>query len=120
MQKSNITNKQKVTLSLACFISMCVLALSLHAKDLVRYHDMEVARKVDYRNISEKAASELHDHVDKQIVKNLIKNTSNDSILLTRSRGEMPEVHEGDPGIASRLSEKILLWRIFLTLPFTV
>ena len=67
----NIINK--LTFITATFIAGCVLLVSIHAKDIVKYTDTSTASRVVYNDISKKAVGELHDHVDKQVVKSLVK-----------------------------------------------
>lgn len=106
--------------SLASFIALSVLLLSLHAKDLVRYGDLAYARTTEYRDLSEKASGELHDHVDKQVLKAFGK-TAGDGFTLSRGRDDTftPDAEE-DPGLLTRIHEHLLMLRVFASLPFAV
>ncbi len=114
--KTNIQNK--FLYFLALLLSCSVLLLSVHAKDLVAYHDAEVIRKMEYKDISAKAAKELHDHVDKQVLKNKSSDASSNYLLAIRSRGEIDAYEDEDPGLWGRFHETLLMWRIFASLPF--
>lgn len=94
--------------------------LSVHAKDIVHYTDAATASRVAFHDISAKAASELHDHVDKQVVKTFDNSGSGDHFVIgTRTREDIDMLNEEDPGLWGRLSEQILLFGVYLSLPFT-
>lgn len=113
-----ITLKQRGTTALACLLTVGVLAVSLHAKDIIKYGDTTAAKQVEFRDISDKAAKELHDHVDKQILKSFAKAFS-DGSLVARTREDTPDIMEDDPGLVGRFTEHLLLWHIYATLPFS-
>lgn len=94
--------------------------LSVHAKDIVHYTDAATASQVEYHDISAKAARELHDHVDKQVIKTFDKSgTSDHFVMSNRSREDVDMLNEEDPGLWGRLSEHILLFGVYISLPFT-
>lgn len=116
MSKIKTTIYQKFTVGLASCITVAVMLVSVHAKDVASYHDESVARQVNLQDISQKAVKELHDHVDKQIIKDFTKVFSDNSMLTSRNRDELAAAFEEDPGLWARFSHKMLLWRAYLTL----
>ena len=121
MLKTNTSIKQKIVITVACFVTVCVFLLSVHAKDIVHYTDETVASQVGSHEISAKAASELHDHVDKQVVKTFSNSGTSDSFILnTRSKQELDMLNEEDPGLWGRIQETLLMWGVFASLPFAV
>lgn len=120
MQKTKTSLKEKTIVGIACFLASSVFMLSVHAKDIVHYTDTETASRVELHEISAKAASELHDHVDKQVLKTFDKSGTGDHFVMgTRTRGNAEMLNEEDPGLWGRLSEQILLFGVYLSLPFT-
>ncbi len=120
MQTAKTKLSQRIIIALAGLVAFSVLLLSVHAKDLVQYRELANLGRVEYRDISEKAAGELHDHVDKQVLKTFAK-TFNDNYTTSRGReGDYMPTTEEDPGILGRLQETILMWRIYASLPFVV
>ena len=105
-------------------MAICVLLVSVHAKDLVKYTDIPTASRVVYNDITKKAVGELHDHVDKQVVKSLVKTfdkSSTDNYVSTaRSRQDIDTASEEDPGLWGRLHEAIMIWRVYASMPFAV
>lgn len=119
--KTKTTLKEKLTITLAGLIAFSVFLLAIHAKDLVRYSDADAAIKVTYKDISKKSIGELHNHIDKQMVKTFDKGTSDNAIVASRNRGDLDLLPgEEDPGILVRLQETLLLWHIYASLPFAV
>ena len=119
----NIINK--LTFITATFIAGCVLLVSIHAKDIVKYTDTSTASRVVYNDISKKAVGELHDHVDKQVVKSLVKtfdksSASDNYVSTARSRQDIDTAYEEDPGLWGRLREAIMIWHVYASLPFAV
>ena len=112
------TIKQKLTVILACFLAFCVMTVSVHAKDIVQYGDATIAQTIGFRDITDKAVKELHDHVDKQVLKSFAKSFT-DGSMLTRTREDTPDIMEDDPGLMSRFTEHLLMWHVFVTLPFS-
>ena len=111
---------QQFILNFAGIMAFSVLLLSVHAKDVFLYRELLHASKSGYHDIGEKAASELHDHVDKQVLKTFTK-TFSDNLTISRGREEdYAPSHEQDPGIIGRVQETFLLWRIFASLPFAI
>lgn len=111
---------QSFIVGMASFIALSVFLLSIHAKDVVQYRELMAANRIEYHDISEKAASELHDHVDKQILKTFAK-TFGDNYTISRGRESDYTPHlEEDPGLLARLQEKLLIWRVYASLPFAV
>ena len=110
---------QSCIIGIASFMALSVFLLSIHAKDIAQYRELMNA-KVEYRDISEKAAGELHDHVDKQILKTFAK-TFGDGITISRGREDdyTPSLEE-DPGLLARIQETFLLWQVYASLPFAV
>ena len=110
---------QKFTVLVACMLTVCVFLVSIHAKDLVHYNDIAYVqtKAYGYGDITEKAVKELHDHVDKQVLKSFSK-VFGDSTAI-RGRIESIEADEEDPGILARIREHILIWRIYASLPFS-
>lgn len=116
--KTNIYSS--LVIGLASFIALSVFLLSLHAKDLVRYGDLAYARTTEYRDLSEKASGELHDHVDKQVLKAFGK-TAGDGFTLSRGRDDTFTADtEEDPGLFVRIHEQFLMFRVFASLPFAI
>lgn len=120
MQTAKTKMFQSFIVAIAGFIAFSVLLLSVHAKDIVQYRELMNVSRVEYRDISEKATGELHDHVDKQVLKTFAKSFS-DSYAISRGREDdfTPEF-EKDPGLLGRIQETFLLWRIYASLPFAV
>lgn len=115
---------QSCIVGLAGIIAFSVLLLSVHAKDVFAYRELINQGRVEYHtasgDVSEKAASELHDHVDKQVLKTFGK-TFSDNITVSRGReGDYTPDTEQDPGLLGRLEETFLMWRVYASLPFTV
>lgn len=120
MLKTNIVKlKQHFTVGLAFLLAFCVLTVSVHAKDIVKYGDAALAKAIDFRDITDKAVKELHDHVDKQVLKSFAK-TFSDGSINARTREDTPDIIEDDPGLMSRFTEHLLMWHVYATLPFSV
>lgn len=117
MQKTNISLKERLVFAFACFIAMAVGLLSLHAKDIVKYHNAG-APDLKYQDVSAKATSELHNHVEKQVMKTF-QSFSDGSLVASRNRDDIDAFVEEDPGLWGRLSEQMYLWGVFVTLPFS-
>jgi hypothetical protein len=111
---------QSFIVGIAGLIAFSVFLLSVHAKDVFQYRELMNANRIEYRDIGEKAVGELHDHVDKQVLKSFSK-TFGDGFAISRGREDdyTPEIEE-DPGLLGRLQETFLLWRVYATLPFVV
>lgn len=121
MSKTNILLKDRIIIIIAFFIASCVFMLSVHAKDVVHYNDIAAASQVGYHDISSKATSELHDHVDKQIVKTFDKNgTSDNGLLSVRSKEDLDMVSDEDPGLWGRFHETLLLLGVYASLTFHI
>lgn len=120
MQTAKTKMFQGFIVGIASFIAFSVLLLSLHAKDVFQYRELLNVNRVEYHDIGEKAVGELHDHVDKQVLKTFSK-TFGDSFAVSRGREDdyTPDLEE-DPGLLGRLQETFLLWRVYATLPFAV
>lgn len=118
MLKTNITIREKIVFAIACVIAGCVFMLSVHAKDLVGFTDTNVTSQVGYHDITAKAASELHDHVDKQVVKTFSSSSADSFIMNTRAKEDLDMLNEEDPGLWGRLHETLLMWGVFASLPF--
>lgn len=114
--KSNI--KTNFIYGLAMLLSVSVLLLSVHAKDIVAFHDATVTSKIEYKDISAKAAKELHDHVDKQVLKNKSSDATSNYLLAIRSREEAGVYEDEDPGLWGRFHETLLIWRVYISMPF--
>lgn len=110
--------KQTLTIALACVLAFAVLCISVHAKDIVKYGDTTVAKQVQFKDITDKAVKELHDHVDKQVLKSFSK-MFNDGSITARTREDTPDIMEDDPGLMSRFTEHLMFWHVFVTLPFS-
>lgn len=120
MQTAKTKMFQGFIVGIASFIAFSVFLLSVHAKDIVQYRELIDANRVEYHTISEKATGELHDHVDKQVLKTFAK-TFSDGFTVSRGREEdyTPTLEE-DPGLLGRIQETFLLWRVYASLPFMV
>ena len=120
MQTAKTKIFQSFIVSIAGVMALSVLLLSVHAKDIVQYRELLNASRIEYHDIGEKATGDLHDHVDKQVLKTFAKSFG-DNYTMSRGREEnyMPET-EKDPGLIGRLEEKFLMWRIYASLPFVV
>jgi len=120
MQTAKTKIFKGIIVSVASFIAFSVLLLSVHAKDLVQYREFISAARVEYRVIAEKSTGELHDHIDKQVLKTFSK-TFGDGITISRGReDDFTPALEKDPGILARLEEKFLLWRVYASLSFAI
>lgn len=106
-------------ISLASLIAFSVFLVSVHSKDLAKYNDITYARSSSYNDLSEKAVKELHDHVDKQVLKSFSKVFNDGSMLASRSRDDFDATYEEDPGLWGRFHEQLMLWRVFASLPFS-
>ncbi|NCU30623.1 hypothetical protein EOL73_03450 [Candidatus Saccharibacteria bacterium] len=112
--------KSYFIVSLASFIAFSVFLISIHSKDLVKYSgDASFAKVTTYNDLSDKAVKELHDHVDKQILKSFSKVFNDGSIIASRSRDDFDATYEEDPGLWGRFHEQLMLWRVFVSLPFS-
>lgn len=121
MLKTNISIREKIVFAIACFVAGCVFMLSVHAKDIVYYTDATVANQIGFHDITAKAVSELHDHVDKQVVKTVDNSGSSDSFVMnTRAKEDLDMLNEEDPGLWGRIHETLLMWGVFASLPFAV
>lgn len=124
MQTVKTKTFQSIIVGIAGLMAFSVFLLSIHAKDIIQYRELMGSNRTEYRStngdISDKATSELHDHVDKQVLKTFAK-TFGDGFTISRGREDeyTPEL-EKDPGILGRLEEKLLLWRIYASLPFAI
>ncbi len=120
MQTAKTKKFEGLIVGIASIIAFSVLLLSIHAKDIVQYRELMNATRVEYHDLSEKAVSELHDHVDKKVLKTFAK-TFGDGITITRGReDDFTPALEKDPGILGRIEETFLLWRVYASLPFAV
>ncbi len=121
MLKTNIiTVKQKIIFGFACFIALCVMMATLHVKDIVRYGSYAgTVAPVRYRDVAEKAVSDLHNHIDKQMVK-VFGKAMGDTVAVNRGRDESDETSEDDPSLLERLSDALLIWRVYATLPNSI
>lgn len=120
MQKFKTNIYEYFIVGIASFIAISVFLLSVHAKDIFHYQELISTANVRYDKISEKAASELHDHVDKQVLKSFSKSFG-DTMAVSRSREQnYTPSHEEDPGLLARIQETLLIWRIYASLPFSV
>lgn len=117
MTKTNI--KSYLVVGLASFIAFSVLLVSVHSKDLAKYNDIGYAKSTTYTDLSEKAVKELHDHVDKQVLKSFSKVFNDSSVVASRSRDDFDATYEEDPGLWGRFHEQLMLWRVFVSLPFS-
>ena len=114
-----ITLKQKITVALAFCIAMSVMLAALHLKDIVKVSSVsDYTPASQYKDVTQKASEDLHNHVDKQMVKAFAK-TFGDTITASRSRDDDDMFAEDDPGLVGRLTEQLMLWRIFVTMPFS-
>ena len=116
MQKINKNVKEKVIIGIACTIAVAVFLLSLHSKDLVKYG--RSIERPELKDVSAKAVAELHDHVEKKVVKSFSNSINDGQLQLSRSRGETEVFADEDPGLWGRFHETLLMWRIFASLPF--
>lgn len=117
MQKTKISVKQHIVFGFAGFITLCVALLSLHAKDLVRYRILEPSETA-YQDVSAKAAADLHNHVDKQVMKTF-SSFNDGAIMASRSRDDIDAYVDEDPGLWGRVSEQFYLWGVYITMPFS-
>lgn len=117
MIKTNI--KSYFVVGLASFIAFSVFLVSVHSKDIAKYSDTSYARSTTYNDLSEKAVKELHDHVDKHVLKSFSKVFNDGSMLASRSRDDFDATYEEDPGLWGRFHEQLMLWRVFVSLPFS-
>lgn len=124
MQTAKTKLFQSLIVGVASMLAFSVFLLSVHAKDIVQYRELMNPGRVEYHaassDVTDKAMSELHDHVDKQVLKTFSK-TFGDSYTMSRGREEnyVPEA-EKDPGLLGRLEEQFLMWRVYTSLPFAV
>lgn len=124
MQTAKIKIFQSFIVGIASVVAFSVFLLSVHAKDVFQYRELTNPGRVEYHaasaDITDKAASELHDHVDKQVLKTFAKSFG-DNYTMSRGREEnyVPEI-EKDPGLLGRLEETFLIWRVYASLPFVV
>lgn len=120
MQSIKTKTIQSFVVGVASVMAFSVLLLSVHAKDLVQYREPLNMTRVEYHDISDKASGDLHDHVDKQVLKTFAKSFG-DNYTMSRGREEnyMPET-EKDPGLIGRLEERFLMWRIYTSMSFAI
>jgi len=117
MTKTKIAVKDRITFGFACFIALSVLMLSLHVKDLVKYRTVESVG-VRYEEVSAKASADLHNHVEKQVMKTF-QSVSDGNLIASRNRDDVDAFVEEDPGLWGRFSEQLYIWGIYLTMPFS-
>jgi hypothetical protein len=119
MHKTKTTLKDHIVFGIACIIASAVLMLSLHIKDLVKYRIVESNDvNVKYADVTAKATSDMHNHVEKQIMKTF-QNFNDGSVIASRNRDDVDAFVEEDPGLWGRLSEQLYLWGVFITMPFS-
>lgn len=117
MQKINKNVKEKLVIGIACIIATAVFLLSMHSKDLVKYG--RAMERPELKDVSAKAVAELHDHVEKKVVKSFSNSINDGQLQLSRSRAEAEIIPDEDPGLWGRFSEQLFLWGIYLTMPFS-
>ena len=87
----------------------------------MRSNVVSAANQVGLHDISAKAASELHDHVDKQVVKTFDNSgTSDNFIMNNRSKQDLDLLGEEDPGLWGRIHETFLMWGVYASMPFAL
>lgn len=111
--------KSYFIVGLASLIACSVFMISVHAKDVVKYGDAYYARQLSYNDLTDKAVKELHDHVDKQVLKTFSKVFNDGSVLASRSRDDFDATYEEDPGLWGRFQEHLMYIRVFMSLPFS-
>ncbi|HMR72929.1 MAG TPA: hypothetical protein PKD68_02875 [Candidatus Saccharibacteria bacterium] len=117
MQKTNKNVKEKVIIGIACAIAVAVFLLSLHSKDLVKYG--RSIERPELKDVSAKAVAELHDHVEKKVVKSFSNSINDGQLQLSRRLGEAEVFADEDPGLWGRFSEQLFLWGVYITMPFS-
>lgn len=124
IHKTKTSFKKRIIFGISGGIAASVLLLSVHAKDLVSYsitsQSLDKVEKVQLKDVSEKASSDLHNHVSKQIVKTFDTSSGDSIIASSRGRDDLDMIGEDDPGLWGRVHETLLMWRALATLPFTI
>lgn len=118
MQKTKTSVKEKIIFALACVIASAVFLLSLHAKDIVKYGTIDTPT-LKYQDITAKAVAELHDHVEKKVIKSLTSSMHDGQLMTSRNRDDADAFVDEDPGLWGRISDQFMIWGIYLTLPFS-
>ncbi len=120
MIKTNtITLKEKLIFAFACVIALSVFMATLHLKDIVRLNALaDLTTTAKYHDISEKAAQDLHNHVNKQMVKAFI-NSPGDGVIMGRTRDDIEATIESGTSLFTLVHEQLQLWRVYLSLPFS-
>lgn len=104
--------------SLAYILAMAVVMSSLHIKDIVANNNEAAIQAAQQRtarahmeDVSAKAMSELHNHVEKTMVKSLVKAMS-DPAVVGRQRQTIEDAMESDRGLSVVLMEMLLMFRL--------
>lgn len=116
--KTKITIKNMFTL-LACFMGLAVVLASAHAKDVVRAsHPTDVATIISRPgDINAKAIGDLHNHIDKQTLKNIAM----DNPQAARERELKGVVDENRArGIAEIIEEMVAFYRLAFAMRFSL
>lgn len=120
MTKTKKSPYRRCIVALASFLASSVFLLSVHAKDIAHYTDTALASKLELHDLTQKAASELHDHVDKQVLKSFSKSFS-DQIVASRNRDDDHDTAAAeDPGLLGHVHALFLMCSIYASLPFSL
>ncbi len=115
MLKTNI--KTHLVVALASLLAFAVVLTAVHAKDLVKYSD--TLGDLQLNDLSKKAASDLHNHVDKQVLKGFVKQVGDGNDTLRQRDSRELADHASAPQSLSELLENLLLrWQVRFAFAF--
>lgn len=103
---------------LAHLICLTVVLSHVHAKDAISLLKQPAGTtKLGSRDITAKALGDLHHHIDKAGLKNVIGDSGTTTAARTRSLNPL-EVEESDDSLLSRLHDFMLRLRVVMSLCF--
>jgi hypothetical protein len=123
------TMKTKTTLLKTAFIACLahlmagtVVLSHMHAGDVVSHSvskDSLTQVTKSSPDLNAKAVGDLHNHIDKTMLKNIMKSAADSSTAASR-RDLKPQQLEYEESILERLAAQFLMFRVFMTLPITL
>ena len=110
--------KKYSQLLLACMLSLSVMLTAVHAKDLVKYNITGV--DLNLADVQKKAMSELHNHSDTQVLKNISKAVGDNTNVTQNRGGRGYENGELLPLTFGQMIEStFLMWQIRFSMAFS-
>lgn len=94
-----------------------VILAHTHATDVVKGASHDAPNAVAKTDVSAKAIADLHNHIDKTSLKNVMK-TSADTTAAARRRELSDTIVQTDDGLLDRMLASLLFARVALTLRY--